>query len=305
MALTLEAVYSVRFGPKLPLPRIVQDNIAKLRITPAVYKPVKSYAKHSYKQKFNSSANETKNWREAELENLVRRVKEKEDPEYSEIFSIFNKLAPSSVEMLSQKAIALIQKRDEQFRLRISVLLFDKAITQNAFSAVMADCAYFLNQAIPEIADDLQTQITMFPKLYDVNDTLVFPSANEEGFDDKVIQWMKLKEKRRGYAKFMMELFDKQLIQQDSVTTALNQVCHDLTEMAKQEKTQQTEENVTQFSMFIFECAKKVKADTAGQLKTFITTFLAIPRTDVPSLNMRSRFKLEDALKDLNKEGRL
>ena len=63
MALTLEAVYSVRFGPKLPLPRIVQDNIAKLRITPAVYKPVKSYAKHSYKQKFNSSANETKNWR--------------------------------------------------------------------------------------------------------------------------------------------------------------------------------------------------------------------------------------------------
>ena len=301
MVLTIEDVYSARFGAKLALPRSVQDNIAKLRITPAVYKPNRPFVKHGFKNKHQPS-NEAKNWRETELVNLVRIVKEKQDPEYSEIFSIFNKLAPSSVETLSQKAIALMQKRDEQFRLRISLLLFDKAITQSAFSAVMTDCAYYLNQAIPEIAEDLQSQITMFPKLYDINDTIVFPNATDEKFDEKVIEWMKQKEKRRGYAKFMMELFAKQLIVEDSVTSALNQVCHDLQDMAKQVKSQQTEENATQFAMFIFECAKKVKGQIASQLKAFLVEFLAIPRSDVPNLNMRSRFKLEDALKELNKE---
>jgi hypothetical protein len=301
MVLAIEDVYSVRFGAKLPLPLGVQNNIAKLRITPAVYKPNRPFIKHSFKNKHQHS-NEVKNWREAELANLVRRVKEKEDPEYSEIFSIFNKLAPSSVETLSQKTIALIQKRDEQFRLRISLLLFDKAITQSAFSALMADCAYYLNQSIPEIADDLQSQITMFPKLYNINDTIVFPTATEEGFATKVIEWMNQKEKRRGYAKFMMELYAKQLILEQSVTSALTQVCNDLADMSRQQKDQQTEENATQFAMFIFECAKKVKGDIAAQLKGFLAEFLAIPRAEMPNLNMRSRFKLEDALKELNKE---
>ena len=233
---------------------------------------------------------------------IVRRVREREDPEYSDIFSIFNKLSPGNIEKLSHDALVLMQKRDEQFRLRITALLFDKAITQSSFSAIMADCAFRLNQVIPEIAEDLQSQITMFPKLYNMSETVTFPDSTQPGFDEKVIEWTKQKEKRRGYAKFMMELFAKNLISEDSVKNAFQQVIRELNETAKQSMSPQTEENTTQFASFLFECTKNQNCPLKAYLMESIQTFLATPRSEVPSLNMRSRFKLEDAFKELNKK---
>jgi hypothetical protein len=301
MALTIADVYSVRFGAKLSLPKIVQDNIARLRITPAPYKPVKLFThKGAYRSKFTRPDNE--NWRQSALMDIVRRVKEREDPEYSEIFSIFNKIAPGNVEKLSESAVGYIQKRDETFRLRVTALLFDKAITQPSFSAVMAECARFLNIAIPEIGDDLQVQISMFPKLYDMTETITFPDSTQEGFNDKVIAWMKQKEKRRGYAKFMMELYNKSLIKEDIVKQGLDQVIIELNETARQQTSEKTVENTGQFVEFIFEISKTVKGGLKESLCESVQTLLAIPRPDVPSLNMRSRFKLEDAFKELNKK---
>jgi hypothetical protein len=70
--------------------------------------------------------------------------------------------------------------------------------------------------------------------------------------------------------------------------------------MAKQPKTEQSEENTTQYVDFLFETAKILPA-TAKSLRAlmnlFIQTVLDIPRIELPSLNMRSRFKLEDAIK--------
>ena len=111
------------------------------------------------------------------------------------IGEIFNKLSPGNIEKLSSEAIDHMNKRDEQFRLRISVLLFDKAISQPGFSGIMADCAYRLNEAFPEIADDLTSQIEMFPKLYDLESTAVFPEKEDESFDEKVIAWAKQRRK--------------------------------------------------------------------------------------------------------------
>ena len=301
MTLTVSDVYSVRFGQKLPLPRVVQDKIARLRITPVPYKPVRSFTRHTYRPRY-SHATVVENWRERALADIVRRVREREDPEYSDIFSIFNKISPGNIEKLSHDALVLMQKRDEQFRLRITALLFDKAITQSSFSAIMADCAFRLNQVIPEIAEDLQTQITMFPKLYNMSETITFPDSKEPGFDEKVIEWTKQKEKRRGYAKFMMELFAKNLISEASVQNAFEQVLRELNDTAKQPMSPQTEENTTQFASFLFECTKNPNCPLKNYLKDSIQTFLAIPRPEVPSMNMRSRFKLEDAFKELNKK---
>ena len=302
MVLTSEDVYSVRFGPKLPLPAVVQSKIAKLRITPVAYKPVRPFNRHNGHRSKHVPNLTPDNWRERILVEYVRRVKEREDPEYSDIFSIFNKISPSNVDKLSADALVLIQQRDETFRLRVSMLLFDKAITQNSYSGIMAECAARLNDAVPEIADDLQSQISMFPTLYNMLETTTFPDLADAEFDAKVIEWTKQKEKRRGYAKFMMELYSLDLITEESVRGAFQQVVRELNDSARQAKTNQTEENTTQFVSFLFECSKKAKLHLKEYLRLSLEEFLKVAKAELPSLNMRSKFKLEDALKELNKE---
>lgn len=297
MSLTAELVYGVRFGPKLPLPKIVQDNIASLRITPVPFKAPYRPPQKPYNQKKQPA---TDNWRENALIDTVRRVKERDDPEYSEVFGTLNKISTRTLDKLSEKIILNIKKRDEIFRLRITTLLFDVAITQSGYSILMADCARKLVSEIPEIKDDLLVQTEMFPKLYSMTETLVYPSTEETGYADKVIEWMKMKDKRRGYAKFVTQLFVRELVQEQTVGECMTHVSSDLVGMAKQPKSEQSEENTTQYVDFLFETAK-ILPSTANHLRTllkgFIQSVLEIPRADLPSLNMRSRFKLEDTLK--------
>jgi hypothetical protein len=294
MALTASMIYSFRDMAKLPLPQIVQDNIARLRITPMFFKPFHKPSNKTFHPK--KPAND--NWRERILVDIVRRVKEREDPEYSDIFSILNKITVSSMDKLSRDAIELIQKRDEQFRLRIATLLFDKAITQHAYASVMAESARIMTAAIPDMKDDIQAQVQMFPKLYNMNETLTFPSSADANFDNKVIEWTNQKEKRRGYAKFMMELSLRDLVSDECVKSGLQDVLNELNDVSKQPRTAQTEENVGQYAMFLYETAKLSKSTSLRMfLATSINQALATDKSEMPSLNMRSRFKLEDAFK--------
>ena len=294
MSLTVAQVYGVRFAEKLSLPKIVQDNIAKLRITPVAFKPYRPPARAPYRAK------PAENWRENALVEAVRRVKERDDPEYDEVFGSLNKIAPRTLDKMSEKVIANIKKRDEIFRLRVTTLLFDMAISQSGYAVLMADCAKKLVTEVPDIREDLLAQTEMFPKLYNMTETLTYPSSEEVGYADKVVEWMKLKDKRRGYAKFVTQLFVRELVEEKTVGECMTHVSSDLTGMAKQPKTEQSEENTTQYVDFLFETAK-ILPDTAKDLrvlmKTFIESVLGIPRSELPSLNMRSRFKIEDALK--------
>lgn len=293
MSLTVAQVYGVRFGAKLSLPKIVQDNIAKLRITPVAFKPYRPPVRAPYRPKAD-------NWRENALVEAVRRVKERDDPEYDEVFGSLNKIAHRTLDKLSEKIVQNIKKRDDIFRLRVTTLLFDMAISQSGYAILMADCAKKLVADISEIREDLLAQTEMFPKLYNMTETLTYPSSEEAGYGDKVVEWMKLKDKRRGYARFVTQLFVRELVEEKTVGECMTHVSADLTSMAKQPKTDQTEENTTQYVDFLFETAK-VLPTTANDLrtlmKTFIQSVLDIPRTELPSLNMRSRFKLEDAIK--------
>jgi hypothetical protein len=294
MSLTVAQVYGVRFADKLPLPKIVQDNIARLRITPVAFKPYRPPLRAPYRAK------PVENWRENALVEAVRRVKERDDPEYDEVFGSLNKIAPRTLDKLSEKIVLNIKKRDEIFRLRVTTLLFDMAISQSGYAILMADCSKKLVSEIPEIQEDLIAQTEMFPKLYNMTETLTYPSSEEAGYADKVVEWMKLKDKRRGYAKFMTQLFVRELVTEQTVGECMSHVSADLVAMAKQVKTEQSEENTTQYVDFLFETAKILPA-TAKSLRTlmnlFIQTVLDIPRIELPSLNMRSRFKLEDAIK--------
>jgi hypothetical protein len=301
MSLTVAQVYSARFGSKLPLPRSVQDNIAKLRITPVAYKPFRPPPKHnSYRPRVEQPKHISENWREKALSKYVSRIKDKGDPEYLEVFAILNKISASNLKNLSEQAIEIIKKRDQEFRLRVSTLLFDKAISEQMFAGVLADCAVHINNAFPEVTEDLTTQAKMFTKLYDINTTLVYPASSEPDFADKVVHWMTQKNKRRGYAKFLTQLFVRNLITEDIMISSIQDVITELEVTAKQTKCQQGEENTTQYVDFLYE-SSKVLPKTARDLKQLIsstlTPFLAIPREEFPNLCMRSRFRLEDTLK--------
>ena len=162
MVLSVQEIYSVRFGTKLPLPKKFQDIIAQLRISPAAYRPVRSTQRNPRFIKPKNVVEEPQNWRESKLIDFVSKFKNTDDPDYGEIMSKFNKITPKTLEKLSNDIIEIIQKRDEDFRLRINVLLFDRAITQDAYSTLMSDLAKKIYEKIPETVEDLKDRVALF-----------------------------------------------------------------------------------------------------------------------------------------------
>lgn len=297
MSLTVAQIYSVRFGAKLALPKIVQDNIAKLRITAAAYKPTRSHHKPHHKP---HAKNSLENWRLKSIVSFVSRIRDNDDVDYNDVFTNLNKVSASNLDKCSAEIIEKISKRDQEFRLRVSTLLFNKAISESMFANVMADCAVKLNASHSEIKDDLILQANMFPTLYDINTTLAFPSSSDSDYEDKVVQWMKQKDKRRGYAKFLTQLYVRDLITELIMVKSLEQVISEMKLISAQPKSETTEENVTQFVDFLFESSKMLVNKTGpvkDLIRTSLTEILAVPRTELPSLGMRSRFRLEDTLK--------
>lgn len=229
---------------------------------------------------------------------VARRVKEYDDPEYHQIVSCVNKVTNATMTKLSDDTVQLINKRDDVFRLRIVALIVDNAVTQHFIADLMATFIDNIYKKIPEIKEDLKAHIGMFDKLYDVKNVLVYPSSDDAKFDDNVILWAKHKDKKKGYAKFMMHLYNKNLISIEDIMSPMDIVFSDMTETCYQPKTSHTDETVTQLVDFVFEISKATSSvDIKSILRKFIQTVLDFPRDKMPSLGMRSRFKLEDALK--------
>jgi hypothetical protein len=291
MELTSALLYSMRFIQKIDLPEIIRQNISKLRLVPATYRPARFVKK---------VVQEPSNWREKVLIDYVRRIRETEDPDYDQMFAIFNKVAKANLDTLSEDAISILKKRDQEFRLRVTTLLFDKAIKGSFYAGIMTELAVKLNSVIPEVSEDLQAQASMFGTLYDMSDTLTFPRANEEKFEDKIVAWSKQKDVRRGYSRFLTYLYSADLVPGKILHESMQKVLADLDDTVVQPKTEKSEENVTQYADFLFEIAKllpKTAVELRGLIQTRVDAVLKRPRADLPSLNMRSRFKLEDTYK--------
>lgn len=296
--LTTESIFSVRNEPKLRLPEKIQSMISKLRLNPAPYKPKPS----SYIRNNRSNASSSENWRETKLIDFSKKITKHDDADYTAILHLMNKVAPSNVESLSLEAIQILLKRDEDFRLFVSAFLFDKAITQPIFTTVLAQFAANINNVIPELGKDIEPQVSMFARLYDMEQTIVFPDKDSPDFDNKIVEWNTQKEKKRGFVRFIMQLFENGVIPEELVLHVLKEVISEINETARQPQNPQLVENVKIFSVFLFESSKILKGTIKEYLKESIASFIAIPRSELPSLNMFSRFKLEDALKELNKE---
>ena len=289
-------IYSVRFLPKLGLPQVIIDNIAKLRTVPAAYRP-----NRVIKTKYTSKS---ENWRLKVLVDMVRKVRETDDPQYDQIFMILNKISIKTMDELSGEALTIVKQRDEQFRLRVTTLLFDKAIKGSAYAGLMADLAEKLNTEIPEVSEDLETHALMFTTLYDMTGTLIFPKLEDPEFEEKVILWSRQKDVRRGYARFLTHLFSRGLVSGKALQESMQKVIDDLSTTVTEPKSEQSEENVTQFADFLYEIAKLLNptaVELRGLILSKLNELLRRPRAELPSLNMRSRFKLEDTVKCVQK----
>jgi hypothetical protein len=282
----IATLYSARNLPRPSLSEEIANIIAKLKIS---FKP--SYPRRP-RQPRRQEADEQGDWRADALRDVVRKVREKDDPDYDEINSYINKLTKQTYTKMISEILLRIQKRDPMFRLRVTTLLFDRGIRQNFFAAIMADAYSDIIKVFPDASADLLTQVAKFDELYDTNKLVVVPGSDDAGYDEAIIAWTKLKETKRGFAVYVSELFARGLIPDDIMNTLMTHVFTDMRESLGAPKTAMKEEHVDALVRFVFAMASKMP-----DIKNAIRAILAVPKADAPCLNMKSRFKLEDALK--------
>ena len=275
----IESIYAVRQSAPI-LSTAILDVISKLKVSS---KP--AFRKTYQKRK------EAENWRESILSEIVRKVKEKDDPDYHTVSSDLNKLTKQTYDKLIGDVLTRLQTRDGIFRLRVTTLLFDRGIRQIFYAPMMADAYREIIQVIPDAKDDLKTQMELFETLYDVKNVVVLPASTEKGYEEAVINWTKHKELKRGFAVYVTELYTRGLVPETTMTSFITVVVDDLRESIGHPKTDVKIEHVDALVRFLFESVSKVPG-----VKESIKTIVAIPKDQTPCLSMKSRFKLQDAL---------
>jgi len=311
MEITPEFMYQVRSGPGFPLPNKVQDTIAKLRITPVEYKNPKprvpTYTRPNWKKPVKK---EDDNWRINVLKEAVSAINLKTQENYNEayvdIVSLLNKVVMSNAGDFSTEIAAKLEKEDETIRLRVATFLFNKAITENSFANLMAQCVIHITEKIPEMQEDILFQIQMFPTMYNTSESLLYPSKEDPAFMEKVFAYFKQKEKKRGYAKFMTELLIRKFVAEDLILKSIEDVLQDIDEAARKPVSQQTEENLLNWTSFLFETIKVLLPKTNMKLvkliKEFSERFMKISATELPSFTKRCKFKLMDTIDECVKK---
>ena len=276
----ISVIYAIRGLPRPSLGEDILSTIAKLKIS---FKP-------AFRRNFRGpKRQEDDNWRNSALLNAVRKVREKDDPDYSEIVSNINKLSKSNYTKLMTDFLGRIAKRDAMFRLRVTTLLFDFGVKSTFFAPIMADAYKDLAAAHPDALQDLVTQTSMFDTLYDTATIAIVPSSTDPGYDDAIIAWTKQKEIKRGFAAFVAELYSRGLVPEDTMMGFLKTVFDELKESVRAPKTPANEEHVDALVRFLFAVATKVP------IRAGTKEILTIPKAETPSLNFKSRFKIEDA----------
>ncbi len=281
----IATIYAARHLPRPELDPSIAELISRLKIS---FKPV--FRKPFQQARRRAEREDVPNWRETVLIDVVRKVREKDDADYDEINAMINKLSKDNYGRLKDAMLAKLASRDEMFRLRVTTLLFDRGLHQIFFAPLLADAYADIVAAHSDASKDLATQITMVDTLYEMGNVTVVPTSSDAGYDAAVIAWTKQKEKKRGFAVFLAELYARGLVAEDTMTVIVMTIVADLQETARLPKTPPHEEHVDALVRFLFAVAAKVN------VKESIQALLAIPRAETPSLTMKSRFKLQDCL---------
>ena len=93
----------------------------------------------------------------------------------------------------------------------------------------------------------------------------------------------------------MGELFHHKLVPTETMHAMIRVILDDLNATARLKSSDVTTEHVDHLVRFLFAVAPHIKGEFVKEFQEF----MAVPRSEVPSFNMKSRFKMEDALKIL------
>lgn len=294
MALSVTNIYAIRAHARPSLDPKIQDIISKLKISfkPTFRRPQPAHHGGGRRPHQPTAAEQETNWRERILVEMVRKVREKDDPDYDAVNSLINKLTKQTFDRMSADILAKIESRDGLFRLRVTTLLFDRGIRQTFYASIMADMYKGIVAKFPDAHNDLETQMQMFDTLYDMKNVVSVPHSSAPGYDEAILAWTKQKDTKRSFAVYVAELYSRGLVPAATMDTFVRTIAEELKEGVRATKTSATEEHVDSLVRFLFAVAAKVPA-----VKVVVRELLAVPRTETPCLNMKSRFRLEDALK--------
>ena len=288
-----DIMYSLRFCNLLKLPPVVQDVITSMHLAPVA--PV-FIRKPNYK-KYKRSAEMDDNWRRELLADMKATIRNKDDPDYEAIIGLVNRVVASNVNEKAGNIIEIITKRnDDKFRLRAVNLMFDRGVSAPFYAKVMADLFEKLCDSNANIREDLQVYCSMdtFISLFDDATLVVFPESSDHDFDDKVCQWTKQKERRRGFGIFTTELYLRGLVADTLIHDALSLAIQDLENNIKKPANKILTESVDQIVTFMAEISKLTDVPI---IREEAQKMLSISKTESHNLGMRSKFKLEDCLK--------
>jgi hypothetical protein len=280
----IATLYSLRTNPRPALSDVIRTIISKLKIS---FKP--SFRRQVIRR---APAEEASNWRELAMLAVHRKVREKDDADYDEVNAFLNKLTKQTYDKMMVGIMEKLDKRDSMFRLRVTTLLFDRGIQQSFYAPLMADAYKDIASAYPDARQDLMVQVMMFDTLYAETNVTLVPHHTDAGYTDAIIAWTKQKEKKRTFAVYVAELFSRGLLPQEVMSAFVKTIMDELKEGIRQPKTPVTEEHVDALVRFVFAVAAKVP-----EVKDPVRALLAIPKSETPCLNMKSRFKLDDSLK--------
>jgi len=290
-------IYSLKMTNLLTLPKTVQDVISTMQVTPVLLPYVKNQNSKKFMQNKRTIADTEDNWRREVLVELKATIWNKDDPDYEGIIGHVNKVVVSNLSEKVNAIYDILKKRqdDKMFRMRAVNLMFDRGVSMPFYAKVMADMFEKLVERFPDVRDDLQVycSICTFNSMFDQTKTIAFPDVSDAEFEDKVCHWNKQKEIRRGFGIFATELHIRGLVSEDLIHDALVSAMSDLEENVRKPANRLLSESIDQVVTFMFEVSKLLGTEN-GVIVNEAKKIAAIPRTESPSLGMRSRFKLED-----------
>lgn len=300
--MTPSLLYTLRTTNLLPIPSSVQDIIAGLQLGPVQQGFVKRtvFKKAALPRRPDSDAELKENWRDIAVLEVRRQVRERADPGYDEMFALLNKLSKANYDKLTDKVLEILETRreDHVFRLRIVTLLFSKGTESSTYADLFVKTILKCREKYAEIQEDLRVSCNedAWKAMYS-EDVIVLPPSSDPKFAEIAILWTKQKERRRGFSRFMTELYLNDLVGESVMVGAIRTILDDLRESVNTPKTPATEEYVNQLSTFVFETAKMLKGKSIAVPIKDATREIVENFKECTCLGMRAKFKLEDAFK--------
>jgi len=299
--MTPSLLYTLRTTNLLPIPSSVQDIIAGLQLGPVQQGFVKRTTfKKVLPRRPDSDSELKENWRDIAVLEVRRQVRERADPGYDEMFALLNKLSKANYDKLTDKVLEILETRreDHVFRLRIVTLLFSKGTESSTYADLFVKTILKCREKYAEIQEDLRVSCNedAWKAMY-AEDVIVLPPSSDPKFAEIAILWTKQKERRRGFSRFMTELYLNDLVGESVMVGAIRTILDDLRESVNTPKTPATEEYVNQLSTFVFETAKMLKGKSIAVPIKDATREIVENFKACTCLGMRAKFKLEDAFK--------